>query len=171
MDSVGYRVKVIGLDGRVTGTIERNVAPVPVTEAIEEAERARQIEVLTDPANSTIRLFGGTETLSGEAAEQFREQMLSRVENMLFPEEIPVVAGMAVDGEGRLWIARTAPDGIGDGPIDIMTPAGRYVGTLPPGAPRIPDAFGPDGLMAYIETDGIGVPSVRVIRLVSLDPS
>ena len=170
VDSVGYRVKVIGLDGRVTGTIERNVAPVPVTEAIEEAERARQIEVLTDPANSTIRLFGGTETLSGEAAEQFREQMLSRVENMLFPEEIPVVAGMAVDGEGRLWIARTAPAGIGDGPIDIMTPAGRYVGTLPPGAPRIPDAFGPDGLMAYLETDEMDVPSVRVIRLVSLDP-
>ncbi|MDE2781959.1 MAG: 6-bladed beta-propeller [Gemmatimonadota bacterium] len=170
VDSVGYRVKLIGQDGRVTGVIERNVAPVPVTEAIEEAERARQIEVLTDPANSTIRLFGGSETLSGEAAEQLREQILSMIENMLFPEEIPVVAGMAVDGEGRLWIARTAPDGIGDGPIDIMTPEGHYVGTLSPGPPRIPDAFGPDGLMAYIETDGMGVPSVRVIRLVSLEP-
>ncbi|MXX70529.1 MAG: 6-bladed beta-propeller [Gemmatimonadetes bacterium] len=170
VDSVGYRVKLISQDGRVTGVIERNVAPVRVTEAIEEAERARQIEVLTDPANSTIRLFGGSETLSGEAAEQLREQILSMIENMLFPEEIPIVAGMAVDAEGRLWIARTAPDGIGDGPIDIMTPAGRYVGTLLLGAPRIPDAFGPDGLMAYVETDEMDVPGVRVIRLVSLDP-
>ena len=168
VDSVGYRVKLIGQDGRVTGVIERSVAPVPVTEAIEEAERARQIEVLTGPENSTIRLFGGSETLSGEAAKQLREQMLSMIENMLFPEEIPVVAGMAVDGEGRLWIARTAPDGTGDGPIDILTPEGHYVGTLPQGAPRIPDAFGPDGLMAYIETDAMDVPSVRVIRLVSL---
>ena len=112
--------------------------------------------------------MGGLEELSGEAAEQLREQMLPMIEDMLFPEEIPVVAGMAVDGEGQLWIARTAPGGAGDGPIDIMTPEGDYVGTLPPDAPRIPDAFGPDGLMAYIETDEMDVPSVRVIRLVSL---
>lgn len=169
VDSVGYRVKLIDMDGRVTGLIERDVAPEPVTEAIEEAERARQIEVLTGPANSTIRLFGGAETLSGEAAEQFREQMLSMIESMLFPDEIPVVTGMAVDGEGRLWIARTARGGSGVGPIDIVTPEGQYVGTLPPDAPRMPDAFGPDGLMAYIETDEMDVPSVRMIRLVLLD--
>lgn len=169
VDSVGYRVKLIGADGSVTGVIERQVEPEPVTEAIQEAERARQIEGLTESASSRISLLGGLESLSGEAAEQFREQMLPMIENMLFPEEIPVVAGMAVDGEGRLWIARTAPGGSGDGPIDIMTPEGDYMGTLPPDAPRIPDAFGPDGLMAYIETDELDVPSVRVIRLVSLE--
>ena len=169
VDSVGYRVKLIGADGSVTGVIERQVAPEPVTEAIQEAERARQIEGLTESASSRISLLGGLESLSGEAAEQFREQMLPMIENMLFPEEIPVVAGMAVDGEGRLWIARTAPGGSGDGPIDVMTPEGDYMGTLPPDAPRIPDAFGPDGLMAYIETDELDVASVRVIRLVSLE--
>ncbi len=31
------------------------------------------------------------------------------------------------------------------------------------------DAFGPDGLMAYIETDEMDVPGVRVTRLVSLE--
>ncbi len=170
VDSVGYRVKVIGMDGHVTGVIERRVVPQPVTKAVEEAERARQMEVLAGSAGSPIRLFGGSETLTGDAAEQLREQMLSMIETMLFPEEIPVVAGLAVDGEGRLWIARMAPDGTGEGPIDILTPRGHYVGTLPQGAPRIPDAFGPDGLMAYIETDAMDVPSVRVIRLVSLDP-
>lgn len=169
VDSVGYRVKLIGINGQVTGVIERNIMPEPVTEAIEEAERARQIEVLNGPAGSTIRFFGESETLSGEAAEQFREQWLSMIENMLFPEEIPVVAGMAVDGEGRLWIARTAAGGAGDGPIDIITSEGDYVGTLPADAPRIPDAFGPDGLMAYIETDELDVASVRVMRLVSLE--
>lgn len=169
VDSVGYRVKLIGLDGHVTDVIERRVVPQPVTKAVEEAERARQMEVLTGSAGSPIRLFGGAETLSGEAAEQFREQMLSMIEAMLFPEEIPVVAGLAVDREGKLWIARTASDGVGDGPIDIMTPEGHYVGTLPADAPRLPDAFGPDGLMAYIETDEMDVPSVRVIRLLSLD--
>lgn len=172
VDSVGYRVKLIGADGSVTGVIQRDIVPEPVTEAIREAERTRRIEGLTaQSASSRISLMGGLEALTGDAAEQLREQMLPMIENMLFPDEIPVVAGMAVDGEGRLWIARTAPGGDGDGPIDIMSAEGDYIGTLPPDAPRIPDAFGPDGLMAYIETDEMDVPSVRVIRLVSLQSS
>ena len=31
-----------------------------------------------------------------------------------------------------------------------------------------PDAFGPDGLLAYIERGEMGVPIVRVVRLVAL---
>ena len=169
-DSVGYRVKLIGADGSVTGVFQREIAPEPVTDAIREAERARRIEGLTaESASSRVSLMGGLEELTGEAAEQLREQMLPLIENMLFPDEIPVVAGLAVDGEGRLWIARTAQGGNGDGPIDIISPEGDYIGTLPPDGPRIPDAFGPDGLMAYIETDEMDVPGVRVIRLVSLE--
>ena len=41
IDSIGYRVKLIGLDGSVTGTIERPIAPLPVDEEIKEAERER----------------------------------------------------------------------------------------------------------------------------------
>ncbi|MCY4397934.1 MAG: hypothetical protein OXE96_01120 [Gemmatimonadetes bacterium] len=170
VDSVGYRVKLIAMDGTVAGVIGRDIAPELVTEAIEEAERARLTEEMAGSPSPTIRLMGGLEAISGEAAEQLRAQMLALVEDMVFPEEIPVVAAMGVDGEGQLWIARTAPGGSGDGPIDIMTSEGDYVGTLPPDAPRIPDAFGPDGLMAYVETDEMDVPSVRVIRLVSLEP-
>ncbi len=168
VDSVGYTVKLIGEDGTVTGMIGRDIAPEAVTEAIQEAERARQIEALSENAGATVRFLGGTDVASGEAAEQLREQMLPMVENMLFPEEIPVVAGIAVDFEGRLWVARTAPGGNGDGPIDIISPEGDYVGTLPSDGPRIPDAFGPDGLMAFVETGDLDVPGVRVIRLVSL---
>ncbi len=172
VDSVGYRIKLIDVNGTLDGVIERSIAPERVTEAIQEAERARRIEALSESAGGTlgrIRIFGAAE-MGGEVAEQLREQMLPMIEDMMFPEEIPVVAGMAVDGEGRLWIARTAPGGAGDGPIDIFTPEGDYVGTLPLDAPRIPAAFGPDGLMAYIETDEMDVPSVRVIRLASLVP-
>ena len=50
-----------------------------------------------------------------------------------------------------------------------MTATGDYLGTLPPDGPRIPDAFGPGGLMAYIETDEMDVPTVRVVRLLSLE--
>ena len=51
-----------------------------------------------------------------------------------------------------------------------MTPAGDYIGTLPPDGLRTPDAFGPGGLMAYIERDDLGVATVRVVRLIALEP-
>ena len=54
--------------------------------------------------------------------------------------------------------------------IDVWSPDGRYVGTLPPDGLRTPDAFGPDGLMAYVELDEMEVPTVRVVRLVALEP-
>ena len=40
------------------------------------------------------------------------------------------------------------------------------MGTLPADGIQVPDAFGPDGLMAYVETGELDVPVVRVIRLV-----
>ncbi|MXX77808.1 MAG: hypothetical protein F4Z33_02205 [Gemmatimonadales bacterium] len=46
-----------------------------------------------------------------------------------------------------------------------MTPDARYPGTIPPGGLRIPDAFGPGGLMAYVDTHDLGYPTVRVVRL------
>ena len=38
-DSIGYRIKLIALDGSVTGVIERPIAPLAVDDAIREAER------------------------------------------------------------------------------------------------------------------------------------
>ena len=43
-DSIGYRVKLIGLDGGVAGVIERPIAPLAVSETIMEAERERYRE-------------------------------------------------------------------------------------------------------------------------------
>ena len=91
------------------------------------------------------------------------------IEDMTFADEIPVIDDISVDWEDRIWIERTGENGQGPGLIDILTPDGRYVGTLPLEGLRIPWAFGPDGLMAYVETDEFEVQSVRVIRLVSLE--
>jgi len=84
---------------------------------------------------------------------------------MEFGEEIPVLAGMAVDWEGRIWIERTGSR-IGEkGPVDLIDVEGRYVGSVAPEGFRIPDAFGPNGLAAFIETDEMDVPRVVVRRL------
>ena len=77
--------------------------------------------------------------------------------------------GMKVDWEDRIWVARRGPMGQEDGPTDIVTPDGNYIGTLPPEGLRTPDAFGPGGLMAYIERDEMDVPTVRVVRLIALE--
>lgn len=52
-----------------------------------------------------------------------------------------------------------------DGPIDVVTVGDRYIGTYPAGAVAWPGAFGPDGLVAFIERDEMDVRSVVVKRL------
>lgn len=76
----------------------------------------------------------------------------------------------ADDREGCLWIERSSQDGVGDGPIDIVTSDGGYVGTLGPDGPQLPNAFGPGGLMAYLIEDDLGVQTISVLRLVALEP-
>jgi len=154
-DSIGYRVKLIGLDGSVAGVIERPIAPLAVSEAVMEAERERYRETTARLANIRSQTF----QIEREGAE-----------GLAFADEVPVVADLKVDWDDRIWVTRSGADGDDDGPTDIVTPDGRYIGTLTADGLRTPDAFGPDGLLAYIETDELDVPTVRVVRLVSLDP-
>ena len=88
-----------------------------------------------------------------------------QVSNMAFFPEIPVVESMAADWEGRIWVQRSSGVPGEPGPTDVITAGGGYVGTLPPDGLRIPDAFGPGGLAAYIELDELDVATVRVVRL------
>ena len=158
IDSIGYRVKLIGLDGSVTGTIERPIAPLPVDDAIMEAERERFRE------SQAAVLESGTRTNLPIQIEW------EGVEERTFADEVPVLYGLKVDWEDRIWVQRRGPTGDDDGPTDIVTPDGDYIGTLPPDGLRTPNAFGPDGLLAYIEHDEMDVPTVRVVRLVALEP-
>ena len=157
IDSIGYRVKLIGLDGTVTGTIERPIAPLPVDDAIMEAERERYRE---REASEVVSSGGVNVQVEREG-----------VEGRTFAAELPVLYDLAVDWDDRIWLERWGPTGADDGPTDIVTPDGDYIGTLAPDGLRIPDAFGPDGLLAYIETDEMDVPTVRVVRLIGLEPS
>lgn len=85
-----------------------------------------------------------------------------------FAEEIPVVRRVSVDWGSRMWITRS--DAVGaDGPIDLIEADGTYVGTLL-GSPT-PDAFGPNGLLAYITEHELGTQSVVVVRIRSIAPA
>ena len=156
IDSIGYRVKLIGLDGSLTGTIERPIAPLPVDDAIMEADRERYRELEA----SEVMTSGGVDV-------QIERE---GVEGRTYADEVPVLYDLKVDWEDRIWVERRGPTGDDDGPIDIVTPTGDYIGTLAPDGLRTPSAFGPGGLLAYVETDELDVPTVRVLRLVALEP-
>ena len=172
VDSIGYRIKLLDSSGRVMDVLERPLTPIGVTEQVRTAERARRIAALRSQDGSvpvSVQQVGGRPgDVSPEAMrDAMREAMRraeDRIRDMIFPEEIPVIASIAVDHSDRIWVQRTALAGE-TGPTDVLTADGRYLGTIPSDGLRIPAAFGPDGLLAYVERDDFDVQRVRVIRL------
>ncbi|WP_419164231.1 hypothetical protein [Candidatus Palauibacter sp.] len=82
-----------------------------------------------------------------------------------FYPEIPVLLRLQTTWEGRIWVMRQGESLLEDGPIDVLTTEGGYVGTYRTGTTEMPDAFGPNGLAAFIELGEFDVPSVVVRRL------
>ena len=65
----------------------------------------------------------------------------------------------------RLWVERVGPVWGQPGPIDLVSPDGAYLGTIDADRTRLPAAFGPGGLAAFIELDALDVPTVVVRRI------
>jgi hypothetical protein len=86
-----------------------------------------------------------------------------QLEQMGFAETIPVILSFAVDGAGRIRIARQVRIASGEDPIDIVTAAGDYVGTLR--GQRVPSAFSASGRVAHIDFGELGDARVRVAQL------
>ena len=166
-DSAGYSIKLVAGDGAPIGTISRPINPEPVTTEVETTVRDSAMATFErqygDPANPQ-----GPDQAPPEIMAQMVAQMRADIEGMQFNHEIPVVISVRATWEGGLWVRRRRE---GDpwqgavGVIDVWNPAGRYVGTLPPGDPPMPDAFGPDGLAAWVELDELDVPTIIVGRL------
>lgn len=79
-------------------------------------------------------------------------------------DEVPVVLDLRTTWEGRIWVRRRAESLVDDGPIDVLTTDGRYLGSYP-GDTAMPAAFGPGGLLAFVERHGLGVNTVVVKRV------
>ena len=179
-DSIGYRVKLLDQAGAVASTLERPVPPVVVTPAIEEAERERRLAslesggggggggggIMTLSITGTAGSRGGGNPMDSEGMrEALRRMREDQIRALAFPEEMPVITNLAVDWSDRLWVQRSALPGE-TGPIDILGTDGQYFGSLAPDGLRIPGAFGPGGLLAYVERDELDIQRVRVVRLV-----
>jgi hypothetical protein len=156
-----YRLEVTGDDGRVARVIERAIAPRRVTERDKEHARAlRERAVASGAGVFSVGASGGAAPPPAQIQALAQQSLAS----MTFAEIMPVIQAVAVDGEGRIWVRRAGDREYDRGPIDIMAADGRYMGTLPAGT-RTPSAFGPGGLVAYVETDDMDIQRVRVGRM------
>lgn len=159
-DSSAYAIKVASHDGEVTRVFARPIQPEPVTGRIVEEEIERQLNALEASGS-------GEQSTGREAAfqAQFREMRRERIRNMEFYHEVPVVRTLRTGWDGTIWVRRRGEEPASDGPIDLLAPDGRYLGTLADDATAMPRAFGPDGLVAFVERDELDVPTVVVKRL------
>ena len=158
-DSTAYAIKIASAEDGVSHILTRPFFPEAVTERIERAERDRRIAEAG--GGSITRTPGGVRAVGGGGSNRWVE----RAETIEFFEEVPVVRGLGTSWGGRIWVQRRGEEPHEDGPIDILTADGSYLGSFRTGATRIPDAFGPEGLAAFIERDGFDVQTVIVKRL------
>lgn len=152
-DSSSYAIKFAGQDGRVTRVLTRPFQPRPVTGRIRADEIERRLEAL-EPVR------GGSPML-----QRMLEFRRGQIEAMEFFDEIPVVVDLRTSWEGTIWVLHRGDGDTEGNRIDLISSDGNYLGTFPPRSTAMPSAFGPNGLVAFVETDDLDVPYVAVRRL------
>lgn len=151
VDSSTYAVKLIGADGQVSRILQRPLHPKPVTEEVRSAEMERMRE-RAESYVSTLR--------NQTDPDEFRSVLMEAIDGAYFYPEISAIRSLRTTWEGSLWVWRSGEGPGGpDGPIDVLAPEGRYLGSID--SEQLGDlgrrltsgqvAFGPDGLVAYVE--------------------
>ena len=164
-DSTDYRLRVLDPSGAILDEIRMDASGTTVTEAHREAEKERRRAALEiDPPAAMISNSDG-QTM-GAPDDPIRRLELARIDAMGFHDRIPVIAALAVEPEGRLWVGRSGASPGDLGPIDVFSADLELIGTLPPGAVAFPAALGADDLVAHVTHDDFGAPIVHVSRWV-----
>ena len=154
VDSSAYAIKVAGPVGGVSRILTRPFHAVRVTEHMKAAHIERELGNLEDMTNR------------GNAMQQaMAEHLRAQLESTEFYHEIPVVRILRTSPEGTIWVRRSGSEPGTNGPIDLIAADGRYLGSFASNATGLPSAFGPDGLVAFVQTDDLDVQTVVVSRL------
>ncbi len=165
-DSSTYAVSIAAVGTGVVRVLTRPFTPEPVTDRLIRAERNRRLKELADTPDED--LGGPRMLLNGEPmardAEEVRKSRREDIEKLQFFTEVPVIRDLGAGWSGMIWVQRRGEEPDSDGPVDVLEMAGRYLGSYRTGATGIPDAFGPDGLVAFTEEDELGVETVVVKR-------
>jgi len=192
-DSSAYEIKIqtASAPPRIVG---RPLHPRPVTEQLRERARAWALEDFDLSAEEQFNASGLGDDVPEEIREQMAAMMegaragiREMIENASFMSEVPLVRNLRTTWEGAIWVERWGSDPLAqidlavggpddriregeeapEGWIDVLAPGGEYVGTFTLAETPMPRAFGPGGLVAFVETDDFGVPTIIVKRLPS----
>ena len=150
-DSTAYAVKVAESSAGIVRILTRPFRPQPMTGRMIRAEKDRRLRRLEETAGPDTDLPA-------------RRRGIERLE---FHTELSVVRGLGTTWDGHIWVLRRGEGPTDDGPIDLLAPDGRYLGSFPAGTTELPTAFGPDGLVAIVERNELGVQTVTVKRVVA----
>ncbi len=153
-DSSAYAIKIASANGEgVFQVLTRPFQPEPVTDELMRAWKDGRLQRLEATPDEVLR------------GRMDRNRERERIEALEFYHEIPIVRGVYTTWNGKIWVRRRGDQPISSGDVDVLAVEGRYVGTFRAGEIDIPDAFGPDGLAAFIETGALGESIVVVRRL------
>lgn len=160
-----YAIHVLDTAGRPVRTITRDYRPRKVTKKDQEEWQEQRREEEASGRGPTVVMSrtspAGTSTSVGRPPSG---AMTFNVDAVPFAELMSVVTSIRTDPHGRIWVQRRAADATAEGPIDLVTSDGRYIGTLP--AQPLPNAVSASGLAAWVVTDDeLGVERVIVRRL------
>ncbi len=188
-DSSAYGVKIRTAGGpqRVVG---RPLHPEPVTEQLRERARARALEDVESSFEEQFTPAGSGDNIPPAFRQQMEALtagMRGMVENASFMSEVPLVRDLRTTWEGTIWVERWGSDPLAqvnfagggsddrseeegeeqaaEGWIDVLAPGGDYLGTFSLEETPMPGAFGPGGLVAFVETDEFDTPTIIVRRL------
>ena len=160
-DSSAYAIKIARPGAGVRRVLKRPFQPIRVTNRVIEAETERRVRIYEEQGVPPI-IINGVNVNTGSP----REEVEDLFEAFGFSEEVSIVRGLRTGWDGEIWVRRHGEEpGDNAGPIDVLTMDGRYIGTYPAGEVALPAAFGPDGLVAFIERDEMDVRYVVVKRL------
>ena len=160
-DSSTYAIKIARPGAGVWRILKRPFQPIPVTNRVIEAYTEFEIRRLEARGVPPILING-----VNVATESPRENVVDYINLVGVFDEVSIVRGLRTSWDGEIWVRRHGEEPGNDaGPIDVITMDGRYIGTYAEGEVALPAAFGPDGLVAFIERDEFDVESVVVKRL------
>ena len=160
-DSSAYAIKIARPGEGIRRILKRPFQPIPVTRRVIEAETERSVKEMEARGVPPIIING-----VNLATESARENVVDYMDLVGVFDEVSIMRSLGAPWNGEIWVQRHGVEpGDDDGPIDVLTTEGRYVGTYPAGAIGMPAAFGPGGLMAFIERDEMDVEMVVVRRL------
>ena len=180
VDSTNYAIEIAGPSPGVHRVLVRPFPARPWNARRFRAFKAYWSDGMRNAAESPdgagmVGMFGGI------------DGVLAALDQLPLPtDDIALLEALQSTWRGTIWVGRTPTDGFPaldfkalllgaldpaasaprpnrPGVVDVITPEGDYIATL--ADTPMPNAFGPDGLAAYVEVDALDVATVAVRRL------